>query len=118
LRYANAGHDLPYLWHGGDAEELRARVMPLGLMLGMSYEQKEMVLEADEIALFYSDGLVEAHNPYGEIFGFPRLRTLVAEHGEEASLGNLLQEDLHPFTREGWEQEDDITLLTLRRLIA
>jgi serine phosphatase RsbU (regulator of sigma subunit) len=113
------GHDLPYVWHGGYAEELRSRVMPLGLMLGISYKQKEMVLEADEIALFYSDGLVEAHNPYGEIFGFPRLRTLVAEHGEEASLGNLLQEDLHPFTREGWEQEeDDITLLTLRRLIA
>jgi serine phosphatase RsbU (regulator of sigma subunit) len=55
LRYANAGHDLPYLWHGGDAEELRARVMlPLGLMLGMSYEQEEMVLEADEIPLFYT----------------------------------------------------------------
>jgi serine phosphatase RsbU (regulator of sigma subunit) len=119
LRCANVGHDLPYVWHGGDAEELRSRVMPLGLMLGISYKQKEMVLEADEIALFYSDGLVEAHNPYGEIFGFPRLRTLVAEHGEEASLGNLLQEDLHPFTGEGWEQEeDDITLLTLRRLIA
>ena len=49
LSYANAGHELPYLWHGGDAEELRARVMPLGLMLGMSYEQKEMVLEADAI---------------------------------------------------------------------
>jgi serine phosphatase RsbU (regulator of sigma subunit) len=49
-----------------------------------------MVLEADEIALFYSDGLVEAHNPYGEIFGFPRLRRLLAEHGEEASLGNVL----------------------------
>jgi serine phosphatase RsbU (regulator of sigma subunit) len=90
----------------------------LGLMLGMSYELKEMVLEADEIALFYSDGLVEAHNPYGGIFDFPRLRTLVAEHGEEASLGTLLQEELHPFTGEGWEQEDDITLLTLRRLIA
>jgi hypothetical protein len=44
LRYANAAHDLPYLWHGGDAEELGARVMPLGLMLGMSYEQEEMVL--------------------------------------------------------------------------
>ena len=74
--------------------------MPLGLMLGMSYEQKEMVLEADEIALFYSDGLVEAHNPYGEMFGFPRLRRLVAEHGEAASLGNLLQEELHSFTGE------------------
>jgi serine phosphatase RsbU (regulator of sigma subunit) len=86
--------------------------MALGLMLGMSYEQKEMVLEADEIALFYSDGLVEAHYPYGEIFDFPRLRTLVAEHSEEASLSNLLEEELHPFTGEGWEQEDDITLLT------
>jgi serine phosphatase RsbU (regulator of sigma subunit) len=119
LRYANAGHDLPYLWHSGDAEELRTRVMPLGLMLKMSYEQKEMLLESDEIALFYSDGLVEAHNPpYGEIFGFPRLRTLVAEHREEASLGNVLQEELHPFTGEGWEQEDYITLLTLRCLIA
>jgi serine phosphatase RsbU (regulator of sigma subunit) len=118
LRYANAGHDLPYLSHASDAEELRARVMPLGLMLGMSYEQKEMVLEADEIALFYSYGLVEAHNTHSEIFGFPRLRTVVAEHGEEASLGNLLQEELHPFTVEGWEQVDNITLLTLRRLIA
>jgi serine phosphatase RsbU (regulator of sigma subunit) len=77
-----------------------------------------MVLEADEIALFYSDGLVEAHNPYGEIFAFPMLRTLAAEHGEGASLGNLLQAELHPFTGEGWEQQDDITLLTLRRLIA
>jgi serine phosphatase RsbU (regulator of sigma subunit) len=43
--YANAGHDLPYLWHGGEAEELRARGMPLGLMPGMSYEEKERVLE-------------------------------------------------------------------------
>ena len=92
--------------------------MPLGHMLGMSYEQKKMVLKADEIALFYSDGLEETHNPFGEIFGFPRLRTLAAEHGEEASLGNLLQEELHPFTGESWEQEDDITLLTLRRSIA
>jgi predicted ester cyclase len=43
--YANAGHDLPYLWHGGEAEELRARGMPLGLMPDMSYEEKEIVLE-------------------------------------------------------------------------
>jgi hypothetical protein len=33
-----AGHDLSYLWHDSDAEELRARGMPLGLMPGMSYE--------------------------------------------------------------------------------
>ena len=67
----------------GDAEELRARGMPLGLMPGMGYEEKETFLQAGEAALFYSDGLVEAHDPKGEMFGFPRLRALVAEHGEE-----------------------------------
>jgi serine phosphatase RsbU (regulator of sigma subunit) len=116
LTYANAGHDLPCLRHGdGDAEELRARGMPLGLMAGMGYEEKETILEVGESALFYSDGLIEAHNPMGEMFGFPRLRALVAEHGEEQSLGNILLEELYSFVGDGWEQEDDITLLTLRR---
>ena len=115
LKYANAGHDLPYLWRGGDCEELRARGMPLGLMPGMGYEEKETTLQAGEAILFYSDGLVEAHNPRGEMFGFPRLRALVGEHGEEGSLGDLCLEALYSFVGEGWEQEDDITLLTLRR---
>ena len=117
LSYANAGHDLPYLWHGDDAEELRARGMPLGLMSGMSYEEGEASLRQEDGVLFYSDGLVEAHNPKGEMFGFPRLRALVTEHGdeEERSLGDFLMEELYSFVGEGWEQEDDITLLTLRR---
>jgi serine phosphatase RsbU (regulator of sigma subunit) len=115
LRYANAGHDVPYLHRNGEAEELRARGMPLGLMPGMGYEEKEIVLEAGETVLFYSDGLVEAHDPEGEMFGFPRLRALIGEHGEERSLGDLLLEELYSFVGEGWEQEDDISLLTLRR---
>jgi serine phosphatase RsbU (regulator of sigma subunit)/ketosteroid isomerase-like protein len=115
MSYANAGHDLPYRRHGGDAEELRARGMPLGLMPGMGYEEYETVLEASESVLFYSDGLVEAHDPKGEMFGFPRLRALVAEHAEEGSLEDFLLEELYSFVGEGWEQEDDITLLTLER---
>ena len=90
--------------------------MPLGLMPGMSYEQKVITLQAGKAALFYSDGLVEAHDPKGEMFGFPRLRALIAEHAaEERSLGSFLLEELYSFVGEGWEQEDDITLLTLRR---
>jgi steroid delta-isomerase-like uncharacterized protein len=114
LTYANAGHDLPYLYRNSAAEELRARGMPLGLMPGMGYEEKQTILEAGEAALLYSDGLVEAHDPEGEMFGFPRLRALVAEHGEQLSLGDFLLEELHSFVGESWEQEDDITLLTLR----
>jgi serine phosphatase RsbU (regulator of sigma subunit) len=115
LSYGNAGHDLPYLWRRGEAAELRARGMPLGLMSGMPYEEKEIALDTGEVALLYSDGLVEAHNPQGEMFGFPRLRALVAKHGEKGALGNILLEELYSFVGEGWEQEDDITLVTLRR---
>src|SRR5215211_1856876 len=115
--YANAGHDLPYLRsQGGYCEELKARGMPLGLMPAMGYEEKETTLHAGEAALFYSDGLVEAHDPEGQMFSFPRLQALVAKHGdEEGTLGDLLMEELHSFVGEGWEQEDDIILLTLRR---
>jgi serine phosphatase RsbU (regulator of sigma subunit) len=116
LTYANAGHVLPYVRRSGDAKELRARGMPLGLMPSIGYEEMEIVLEAGDRVLFYSDGLVEAHSPKREMFGFPRLRSLLAEHDdEERSLGEFLLEELYSFVGEGWEQEDDITLLTLRR---
>ena len=116
LSYANAGHDLPYLHRNGEAEELRARGMPLGLMPGMRYEEKETIVHSGQAALLYSDGLVEAHDPEGDMFGFPRLRTLIAERAEEERpLGEVLLEELYSFTGEGWEQEDDITLLTLKR---
>jgi predicted ester cyclase len=118
LRYANAGHDLPYLHHDGKAKELRARGMPLGLMPGMHYEEKEDSLEVGDGTLLYTDGLVEAHDPQREMFGFPRLQALVSEHGEEESLEEALLEELYSFVGEGWEQEDDITLVTLRRAAA
>src|SRR5215207_6788869 len=115
LSYANAGHDVPYLHRNSAAEELRARGMPLGLMPHMGYEENQIVLDAGEAALFYSDGLVEAHDLRGEMFGFPRLSELIAEHAEKQSLEEALLAELYSFVGEGWEQEDDITLLTLRR---
>ena len=92
--------------------------MPLGLMPGMSYEEKEIELDVGEGVFFYSDGVVEAHDPKREMFGFPRLRTLIAEHAQEGSLGDFLMEELYSFVGEGWEQEDDITLLTLKRSVS
>jgi serine phosphatase RsbU (regulator of sigma subunit)/predicted ester cyclase len=115
LAYANAGHDLPYLHRGGEAEELRARGMPLGLMPGMGYEEGELTVGEGYGVLFYSDGLVEAHDPEGEMFGFPRLGALVAEHGEGEALVEYLMDELYSFVGDGWEQEDDITLVALQR---
>jgi PAS domain S-box-containing protein len=116
LQYANAGHDLPYLRHAEGVSKLQATGMPLGLMPDMSYEQKEITLEPGESILLYSDGLVEAHDPRREMFGFPRMQGHVSAHPEGATLIDSLLAELERFTGENWEQEDDITLLTLQRL--
>jgi serine phosphatase RsbU (regulator of sigma subunit) len=118
LSYANAGHDLPYRRKAsaGGAEELRATGMPLGLLPGMEYEEKEIVLDRGDSVLFYSDGLVEAHDPHREMFGFPRLQGLVAGHHSGGSeMVKFLLSELARFTGDDWEQEDDITLVTLER---
>jgi serine phosphatase RsbU (regulator of sigma subunit)/CHASE1-domain containing sensor protein/anti-sigma regulatory factor (Ser/Thr protein kinase) len=117
LVYANAGHDPPCERLDSRVEELRARGMPLGLMPAMVYEEKEVVLGAGDNILFYSDGLVEAHDPEGEMFGFPRLRNLIFVQGAagEEELVDFLLTELTRFTGEDKEQEDDITLVTLER---
>jgi serine phosphatase RsbU (regulator of sigma subunit) len=117
MRYANAGQDLPYQRHkgrAGDTSELRAG-MPLGLMPGMSYEEKEAMLEAGDSILFYTDGLVEAHDPQREMLGIPRLQGFIGAHPGGAPMIDFLLEELARFVGDGWEQEDDITLVTLQR---
>ncbi len=116
LQYANAGHDLPYVRNSAGVSELWATGMPLGLMPDMTYEEKEITLQPGESILLYSDGLVEAHSPQREMFGFPRMQRYVGAHPEGAALIDSLLAELEQFTGEGWEQEDDITLLTLQRL--
>lgn len=115
IQYANAGHDLPYWRNSKGVTELRATGMPLGLMPGMTYEEKETTLAPGECILLHSDGMAEAHNPQKEMFGFPRLKNLMAEHPGGAGLIDFLLAELAAFTGEHWEQEDDVTLVTLQR---
>jgi len=114
LQFANAGHNLPYVGSEGDTLELRATGMPLGLLPDMSYEEKSATLRPGDSMLMHSDGLAEAHSPDKEMFGFPRLMELVGEgHGGEALIDHLLK-SLDAFVGAEWEQEDDITLVTLQ----
>jgi serine phosphatase RsbU (regulator of sigma subunit)/anti-sigma regulatory factor (Ser/Thr protein kinase) len=116
LRYANAGHNLPYLRGPAGVVEMRARGMPLGLMPGMDYEEKETQIAPGDHLLLYSDGLVEAHNPEGEMFGFPRMRSLLElPHCGEDMIQCMIAE-LNLFTGPDWEQEDDITFVSLERV--
>jgi serine phosphatase RsbU (regulator of sigma subunit)/anti-sigma regulatory factor (Ser/Thr protein kinase) len=115
LTYANAGHDLPFVRRGSDVVELRATGMPLGAMPGMQYVEKESVLGPGDVIVLHSDGLAEAHDPDRQMFGFPRMRKLIGELGSGHELIDGLLESLHAFTGPAWEQEDDITLVTLAR---
>ena len=113
--YANAGHNLPYVRTADGVIELRATGMPLGLLPGMDYPEHEAVLAPGESVLLYSDGLVEAHDRAGGMFGFPRLRELMATELPGSELLDHLLDELHEFVGRGWDQEDDITLVTLQR---
>ncbi len=114
LIYANAGHDVPF-WRTRDGvKTLYARGMPFGLMPGMTYEEAEIRLALNETVLFFTDGLVEAHNTEHEMFGRPRIEALIAQHPGGPELVPYLLEHRTAFTGQGWEQEDDTTLIILQ----
>jgi anti-sigma regulatory factor (Ser/Thr protein kinase) len=111
--FANAGHNLPFARTAEGTVELRATGMPLGMMPGMTYEEKEAVLAPGESLLLYSDGITEAHDANREMYGTQRLGERVAS--DEGDLIDSVLTSLQRFTGDGLEQEDDITIVTLRR---
>ena len=116
VRFANAGHPLPYRTTDGRTDELRATGMPLGLFPGSRYEPADAVLPHGSRLLLHSDGLAEAHNRDGEMFGLPRIEGTAQRCPPGDDLIGALLTELDGFTGPGWEQEDDITLVTLERL--
>ena len=115
FRFANAGHNVPYVRTADGVGEMRATGMPLGLLPGMTYEEKEAVLGPGDCVLLHSDGLAEAHSASRDMFGFPRLKDLVGRGTGGEALIDLLLRELDAFTGQAWEQEDDITLVTMQR---
>ena len=84
----------------------------------MSYEENETYLAPGETVLFHSDSLSEAHDPFGEMFGFARLKKMVQNSsGGERLIAECLIE-LRICVGEDWEQEDDITLVTLEHTVS
>jgi serine phosphatase RsbU (regulator of sigma subunit)/anti-sigma regulatory factor (Ser/Thr protein kinase) len=111
--FANAGHNLPYHHSGEDVLEHRARGMPLGLLPGMIYEEKEIYLSPGDLLLLSSDGLVEAHNSQGKMFGFGKMKEIMRGKLSDQPLISALIAEYETFTGNDHEQEDDITLVTL-----
>lgn len=115
LRFANAGHNLPCIHTAEGVVEPRATGMPLGLIPGLAYDEQEVTIAPGSTVLLYSDGVIEAHNPERELYGFPRIRELVGRTPPGDGIVRAVLDDLDEFTGPGWEQEDDITLVSISR---
>jgi anti-sigma regulatory factor (Ser/Thr protein kinase) len=89
--------------------------MPLGLMKDIVYEEVEATIAPGERVLLYSDGLTEQHDANGEMFGFGRTAEVVAKARAGSELTDACVAALAEFTGTDVEQEDDITLVALRR---
>jgi serine phosphatase RsbU (regulator of sigma subunit)/anti-sigma regulatory factor (Ser/Thr protein kinase) len=111
---ANAGHNLPYVRTADGVVEVRATGMPLGLMPGMSYDEKTYHLHHGDVMVLTSDGITEAHNPEREMYGFGRLMGRIAKKSKADDVVAALVGDLENWVADG-EQEDDITLVVVRR---
>jgi hypothetical protein len=98
---ANAGHPSPY--SAGREVDVPAG-LPLGVVPGATYEEHEISLGARDYLTLVSDGVIEAANAKGELFGFDRTR--------EVS-GNSAQQIAE--AAQAWGQNDDITVVTVRR---
>jgi serine phosphatase RsbU (regulator of sigma subunit) len=115
IRFANAGHNLPYCLGQNGLRPMNARGMPLGALPGSVYDGEQAVVEPGEGLLLYSDGLVEAHDPQGEMFGNARLEKLLTGLASDEGALDVLLNSLGEFTGDTPEQEDDITLLWVSR---
>ena len=106
VTFANAGHLPPFL--NGQEFSLEPS-LPLGLVSQADYSEVEVRLQTGDQLSFYTDGLVEARNADGELYGFDRLHTLFASRptAQQASEAAV-----------AFGQDDDITVLTLTRLAA
>ncbi|HEU4895240.1 MAG TPA: SpoIIE family protein phosphatase [Acidimicrobiia bacterium] len=115
VTFANAGHNLPYVRTSDGVIELRATGMPLGLMPGMGYDDKTHELSDGDLMVLTSDGITEAHNQEGEMYGFSRLMGRVAANTKNDDMVDSLVTDLERWTGPDAEQEDDITLVVVRK---
>lgn len=116
LLVSNAGHNPPLLKRSnGDIEWLKHRHGPVvGAMPGLAYGQDSVKLEPEDMVVLYTDGVTEADDGTGTLYGEDRLERALAaarEHAPE-NLVKALRESVLAF--EGEEQADDITLLSVR----
>ena len=113
--YANAGHNAPLLYRGGEWRRLDAEGVILGVTEEFSFEQREVVLREADVLALYTDGVTEAMNTQEELFGEGRLKQVIATNARASSeeIAHAIVQAVTEFAA-GESQHDDITLIVLK----
>jgi serine phosphatase RsbU (regulator of sigma subunit) len=119
LRVANAGMIAPVLVTPRGSRFIEVGGLPLGSFVGAVYNEEIVPFEAGDSLLLLSDGVVEAHGPGGELFGFERLEQTIAETRPEdvREMVELVLERVQEHMGD-MEQHDDITIVAVRPAVA
>ena len=115
--YTNAGHLPPMLVRKGTVDRLDVNGTVVGAFSFAKFSESRVDLEPGDLLVFFTDGITEPENEYGEMFGEERLADLVlrnAHRGEDEIIA-LVLESVRRFARAG-ETQDDMTLLLARRV--
>ncbi|NRF95576.1 serine/threonine-protein phosphatase [Paenibacillus frigoriresistens] len=117
LVYANAGHCLPVIIRSNfEADEPpKLKGVMLGGLPAQSYNEQEVILKEEDLVFFYTDGIIEANNPEGEMFRLERLIELLVHNSfrKPTEIETIVTEAINAFT-EGLPQKDDITMVILK----
>lgn len=117
LRYANAGHNPPLIMKPGGSAciELDAEGLILGINRSVSFEEKLFQLHAGDLVLLYTDGIIEAQNDEGELFGVDRLCMILNGMSQE-SPDRIMEKVLAEVTQFAGSKplEDDISMIIMK----
>ncbi|MGC9334492.1 MAG: PP2C family protein-serine/threonine phosphatase, partial [Anaerolineae bacterium] len=119
LTYCNAGHNPPYILRAGSEGQIQAlnkTGMVVGAMAGVSWEQRAVQLDQGDMLVLYTDGVTDAQNELGAVFGRERLLRAVQTHAARPAneVGDNVLQAVREFTG-GVPQFDDITLMVVAR---
>jgi sigma-B regulation protein RsbU (phosphoserine phosphatase) len=112
----NAGHNPQFVLHGdGGAEAMPATGLPIAIYPGQPYREAVVPVRAGDLIFFYTDGLTEAENETGDMFGLERLQAILAEEQTHAidTVLERVESAVRTF-RGRIEPFDDATMMALR----
>ena len=117
-QFISAGHNPAYLFRSatGKIEELVPDAFVLGMFDSASYESRTFRLDKGDILVVYSDGLTDAENPDGEMFGEERLLEIIQQAAPSGShaVEQTFLKTIEDFTK-GMPQTDDITFVVVEK---